>query len=86
MFFVVSVHLIADKLCLLNISLSYIDVTKRRLALLGAGALATGLLKKSSAFAEGMTIFSWPEAVFSVFVCMIFSSSEAALSGSLISY
>ncbi|GJN08252.1 hypothetical protein PR202_ga26153 [Eleusine coracana subsp. coracana] len=28
------------------------NVTKRRLALLGAGALATGLLKKSSAFAE----------------------------------
>jgi hypothetical protein len=30
-----------------------IDVTKRQLALLGAGALATGLLKTSSAFAEG---------------------------------
>lgn len=44
---------------------TYIDVTKRRLALLGAGALATGLLKTSSAFAEGNECFRWSGAVFS---------------------
>lgn len=51
--------------CICKISSAYIVVTKRRLALLGAGALATGLLKTSSAIAEGNHGFRWSGAVFS---------------------
>nr|CAB3496313.1 unnamed protein product [Digitaria exilis] len=43
---------VSKRNCICKISSAYIVVTKRRLALLGAGALATGLLKTSSAIAE----------------------------------
>lgn len=55
MFLKVGTGKIVDRISLPDLT---IEVTKRRLALLGAGALSTVLLNSSSAYAEGMPIIN----------------------------
>lgn len=62
----VSIHLMLVRIVFIKHLPTYIDVTKRQLALLGAGAFATGLLKTSSAIAEGNERFRRPDVAFSL--------------------